>query len=226
MEEKEPKHLSLWNSVEKTNPKHTKKVTFGRTFTAIDPYHQIKNATEAFGPAGRGWGWEVSRVDYTTTSTVAILIRLWWDTKDCYIEQWGQAGLFMDNAEKKKDADSHKKATTDGITKCLSCLGFNADIFLGKFEDNKYVTDVAAEFKEAEEKKNPMPKEPKVFEMVGNLGDKEDKWLKWIQDTIDRHVQDNDIDELVKLYKTTETRGAILGESWAKKFTDAKGKMR
>jgi hypothetical protein len=61
------------------------------------------------------------------------------------IEQWGQASLYIDKNEKMKDKDLMKKATTDGITKCLSCMGFNADIFLGKFEDNKYVQQMTAE---------------------------------------------------------------------------------
>ena len=47
-------NLDLWDRVEKTNPSHTKQVTFGRAITAIDPYRQIKNATEQFGPAGKG----------------------------------------------------------------------------------------------------------------------------------------------------------------------------
>ena len=52
----------------------------------------------------------------------------------------------MKKSEKKKDTDCMKKATTDGLTKCLSFLGFNADIFLGKFDDCKYVQQVTEEF--------------------------------------------------------------------------------
>ena len=128
----------LWESVCDTNPADTKKVSLGRTFTAIDPYSQIRKATEVFGPAGSGWGWTVIRVEYTQTNQVAVLVRLWHGENTHSIEQWGQAGMFIDNAEKKKDDDCFKKATTDGITKCLSYLGFNADVFLGKFDGNKY----------------------------------------------------------------------------------------
>ena len=142
-------NLTLWDCVEKTNPIHTKKVTFGRPIIAIDPYQQVKNATAQFGPAGNGWGWEVVNVQHLPTNELGILVRLWHGCKDKYIEQWGQASLYIDNAEKKKDTDCFKKATTDGITKCLSYLGFNADVFLGKFDDNKYVQQVTEEFKEA-----------------------------------------------------------------------------
>ena len=143
-------NMKLWNSVEKTDPAHTKKVKFGRGFTAIDPHSQVMNATKAFGPAGEGWGWNVMRVEYTVTNDVAILVGLWVkdDTtflmpsnSECNpgIQQWGQASLYIDAAESKKDTDAFKKAMTDGLTKWLSYLGFNADVFLGKFDDNKYV---------------------------------------------------------------------------------------
>ena len=50
-------NLTLWNAVKKTDPTHTRKVKIGREFTSIDPYHQIENATQQFGPVGKGWGW-------------------------------------------------------------------------------------------------------------------------------------------------------------------------
>lgn len=139
-------NIRLWSAVEKTNPAHTKQVNFGRKITAIDPYRQIQNATAQFGPAGEGWGWEVKEVVHLPINEVCILISLWHGEGKGRVEQWGQASLFIDKNEKKKDTDCMKKATTDGITKCLSFLGFNADIFLGKFDDNKYVQEVTKEF--------------------------------------------------------------------------------
>jgi hypothetical protein len=140
------KKLSLWNTVSKTNPKHTKKVKFGREFTAIDPHSQILEATKQFGAAGTGWGWCVVREAYPPTNDVAILVRLWHGVQECSVEQWGQCSLYIDGKETRKDSDCYKKATTDGLTKCLSYLGFNADVFLGKFDDNKYVQQMEAEF--------------------------------------------------------------------------------
>ena len=148
-------NLELWNKVEKTDPKHTKKVTFGRGFTAIDPYYQVKCATEQFGPAGEGWGWEVVRVEeFREIHSLGLLIRLWHGSRDNYIEQWGQGNFYTDKEKTKPDHDVLKKATTDGITKCLSYLGFNADVFTGKFDDNKYVQQMNNEFRE---QVNPEP---------------------------------------------------------------------
>ena len=96
-------NLKIWKSVEKTNPAHTKKVTFGRAITAIDPYHQIKNATEKFGAVGIGWGWSIERVEYLPTNELGLLVRMWHTKKENCFEQWGQASLYIDKAEKKKD---------------------------------------------------------------------------------------------------------------------------
>jgi hypothetical protein len=46
----------------------------------------------------------------------------------------------------KVDKDGPKKAITDAKTKALPELGFNADIFLGRFDDNKYLAEVEREF--------------------------------------------------------------------------------
>lgn len=160
-------NMKLWDAVCKTNPAHTKKVTFGRAITAIDPYRQVQNATEQFGAAGDGWGWSVVDTVILPTNEIGILVRLWHGTPDRYIEQWGQSSFFIDNAEKKKDTDCFKKATTDGVTKCLSYIGFNADIFLGKYDDNKYVQQIKEEFAE------PVAEQP--------LTDMERQWVDAIK---------------------------------------------
>ena len=47
----------LWDKVEKTNPKYTKKANVkGNQITSIAPQFQIKNATEHFGVYGEKWG--------------------------------------------------------------------------------------------------------------------------------------------------------------------------
>ena len=49
--------MELWNSVCKTNPKHTTEITIGkRKFTGIDAYYQIETATKLWGPYGKRWG--------------------------------------------------------------------------------------------------------------------------------------------------------------------------
>ena len=43
--------------------------------------------------------------------------------------------------------DCRKKLLTDITTKALSFLGFNADVFLGQHDDNKYLSQVSEETK-------------------------------------------------------------------------------
>ena len=96
-----------------------------------------------FGPGGAGWGWETGEPIYPGNGTVAIKVTLWHGNRDNSIEQYGQKHL---GREDRPDEDAYKKCVTDGITKCLSYLGFNADVFLGKFDDNKYVKEMARKF--------------------------------------------------------------------------------
>ena len=54
------KNLVIWNQAKETDPRFTKRVSFGaRSFTSIDAHYQIRRATEIFGPVGASWGYDV-----------------------------------------------------------------------------------------------------------------------------------------------------------------------
>ena len=55
-------------------------------------------------------------------------------------------GAEWKDKNNRLDSDAAKKATTDALTKLLSQLGFNADVFLGRFDDSKYVAEMVEEF--------------------------------------------------------------------------------
>lgn len=135
-------NLELWNRVGKTDPTHTKAVQMGqRKFTAIDAYAQIQAATAEWGPVGKGWGWEPTFV-YTVPGLVVCELTLWYTTDNenrCDVHAIGATRSHMGE---KPDHEAPKKALTDAITKALSYLGFNADVFLGKFDDSKYKLDL------------------------------------------------------------------------------------
>jgi hypothetical protein len=124
----------LWDLVSKTDPQYTKKVNQRGGFTAIDAMSQIHMATKIFGPIGIGWGYDVDLI-FPANDTVIAKITLWHGDRSNTFVQFGQKSL----GTSRVDEDAVKKATTDGVTKCLSLLGFNSDVFLGKFDDNKYV---------------------------------------------------------------------------------------
>lgn len=141
-------NLRIWSQVEKTNPAHTKRVNQRGGFTAISAAYQIMRATEVFGPIGTGWGYDAAPPVFHG-DLVFVPVTLWHsgDRNTVYGPMYGGAEVKAQNG--RLDSDAPKKATTDALTKLLSQLGFNADVFLGRFDDNKYVDDLRAEFSEA-----------------------------------------------------------------------------
>ena len=137
--------LELWDKVSKSDPKYLKPVSFGsRTFTAIDPMYQVKSATKQFGPVGHGWGWtsETRFVHFGNgDSAVVCDVSIWTNTRDNVFGPFPGCRKFFDAAKSRLAEDAPKMAVTDGLTKGLSHLGFNADVFLGEMDGNKYAAD-------------------------------------------------------------------------------------
>ena len=135
-------NLDLWNAVEASDPKYLKKVSFGsRSFTAIDPMYQVRCATEQFGPVGDGWGWhnETQVVNVSNgDSAVLAHVSIWHGSPANVFGPFTGCRKFFDSAKSRMAEDAPKMAITDGLTKALSHLGFNADVFLGKMDGNKY----------------------------------------------------------------------------------------
>lgn len=149
-------NLALWTSVEKTDPAQTKPVPGRGGFTAIAPYYQIKNATAKFGAVGVGWGWNIESIVRQDNETIVVHLRMWHGDRANTFDVCGQAATMQGKKDSHyPDTDCIKKALTDGITKGISYLGFNADVFLGRFDDSKYVEQRTAEVKqEAKDKAN------------------------------------------------------------------------
>ena len=130
--------MRIWDAVCQTNPSETKRVKRGergREFTAVDAYARIRDATRLFGPVGEGWGWHEPRFEVVGDLLLCHL-QVWHGERDNIVYCVGTAKT---HSKYGQDEDAPKKALTDGLTKGLSYLGFAADVFLGKFDDNKYV---------------------------------------------------------------------------------------
>lgn len=160
-------NMAVWNAVSRTDPKHTRPVTYGtRKFTAIDAMWQIMRATEMFGPIGTGWGYEVvftvqalrtppRMKGQNVVADGGDVLMQFADVTVWYMmggtrRQYGpQRGCnLLCNANGALDEDAPKKAVTDALTKALSHLGFSADVFLGLYDDNRYVQNVKREFRD------------------------------------------------------------------------------
>ena len=140
--------LELWSRVEKTNPNYTKNANVrGNKITSISPQFQIMNVTEEFGVYGETWGFKSLDFDYSLSKEFGLVVlnaKFFFPKGEFEIKN--SISLYTNNERTKIDNDFAKKIETDTLTKAISKLGFNADIFLGKFDDIRYVEEMKKEF--------------------------------------------------------------------------------
>ena len=141
------KNMQIWDVLSKTNPKFTKPFSKfgGKTLTTIDPHYQIQMMTNAFGPVGKGWSYQVEYKYLDKLVFAEVSIQYFLDNK---WYAFGPVSSVQSLAKKNGglDDEAPKKAMTDAMTKAFSHLGMSADVFLGMFENNKYVEDLKKEF--------------------------------------------------------------------------------
>lgn len=166
-------NLKLWDSVKKTDPDFTKsyKGKGGFNGTAICAQWQRWRATELWGPYGDKWKTQddsyaiVELSDDFHDSILVYKATLIYPTGIvpivADIDIWTYNRTYKSWA---KGNDIHKKVSTDALTKGLSMLGFSADVFMGKYDDNKYVTDLKTE--KREEVKKETKKKPTFLEVM------------------------------------------------------------
>ena len=140
-------HLGLWKLVETTDPKYTTKVNQRGGFTAIGAQYQLRKATELFGPFGAGWGVEEEVIEKWEDVGLAVYrATLWYKFDSGAVGSIPIHSSIKYHNNGRVDDDFMKKVATDALTKGLSKLGFNADVFMGRFDDNKYVNQLKKDF--------------------------------------------------------------------------------
>lgn len=159
-----PTNVRHWINLCKTDPNHTKKFTRAGGFsgTDISPAYRIQRLTEEFGPCGEGWGHVIhSRWRETfpgkngATECVFAEVSLWWkNEKGERCETGPQIGGTI--ADRTPD-EAYKMAVTDAIGKCALFLGVAADVYLGWYDDAKYIRQLQEEFQGNGKKKKPEP---------------------------------------------------------------------
>ncbi|WP_339934554.1 hypothetical protein [Vreelandella glaciei] len=153
-------HLELWHQVDKTPTTAIKAASVdGQDITTLDAMYVIEQATKLFGPMGIGWGYRIDDERYDIGAPVlgtkgeliaheqthTIRLALWyrWHGERGEVTQFGHTrAVYRTGTGKwKTDGEAPKKSVTDAIKKCLSLLGFAADVYYGRF-DNKDYTEV------------------------------------------------------------------------------------
>ncbi len=137
-------NMKLWDSVCVTDPAVTKAVSMGqRKYTAICAQFQVKEATRLWGSMGGKWG--VRDESYNIhgepekSEYCVYLGTLYYPDGEILIHSDIEIQFSSGKRKGLYNEDFSKKAATDALTKGLSKLGFNSDVFEGKFDDNKYV---------------------------------------------------------------------------------------
>lgn len=159
-------HLGVWQQLEKTDPKFTKKMTSGAKLTSINAEYQFRRMTEVFGMAGHGWGYELLASDMVDCGEIKIIskegneitfgshilntvrVKLWYihpeTGEKCSVQATGHTPfryLASSSGEKyvRIDDEYEKKSITDAITKAMSFLGMAADVRMGLFDIDDYL---------------------------------------------------------------------------------------
>lgn len=155
-------NLALWHLVEKTDPAHTKAIT-GKQYkgTSPKPHWLIMRATETFGPCGLGWGFTIEeRIEegamiepgfYEKMHIAKVKVWYKWAGERGEVEHIGGTAFSGKRSSGNlfTDEDCAKKSVTDALVKALSMIGFAGDIFMGRYDDSKYVQEVRGEFEAA-----------------------------------------------------------------------------
>ena len=165
-------NLELWNAVKETDKAFTKDVNQRGGYTSITPQYQMQEATKVFGPYGMGWGFDSIDMDYSAIESLGLVLV---KAVFFYMREGKKNTFPINNSWPVKqgsrvDSDFAKKAETNTMGKALSKLGFNADIFMGLFDDPDYVDEVT-------NRKNLEKAENKIEEQARQ--DKE--WSEWKQ---------------------------------------------
>lgn len=149
-------NLELWESVEITDKKYTKPAPSKHgKITAIDAQYQLRTATEKWGPYGAKWG--LRQLEFTMLTIgdkPTLVLQAVFFYPDG--EEGGHFPIAIDILFKHED-NAYKKAITEARSKALSYLGFNADVYLGRFDDSAYVDAIQPGFSD-----------PKPGEVTGN----------------------------------------------------------
>ena len=149
-------NLDLWDRFADIDPKFTKAIT-GKPYkgTSPNPQYVIRCLTEMFGPVGKGFGWRVIAEEFTPLGAEVLhwcRIEFWHTDRANTFESYGQtkAAYQTKSSGFMVDEDAPKKSLTDAIIKAASQLGIASNIFLGRWDDQKYVAEVNAEYRAEE----------------------------------------------------------------------------
>lgn len=153
------KRVSIWSQVEKTPTTAIKAAKVdGQQLTSLHHMHTVRKATELFGPCGIGWGYEITEerfdqgapyldpkdghiVAYELIHTIFLTVWYKWGSETGRVSNFGHTRYMYRTKDGRfiTDGEAPKKSVSDALKKCFSMLGFSADVYEGRFDDQEYV---------------------------------------------------------------------------------------
>jgi hypothetical protein len=217
-------NTALWQKFETTDPKTTKGFNRSGGFkgTAINATSIQKKLTEEFGPCGMGWRFvlEDDRVEegHKLKSGDPCKLHIVRGHLDyCVSDKWystgpqfGQTYLVGEySSGTYTDEEAPKKSITDCIGKCAATLGIGADIYLGLFDDNKYVNDATKRDEPTKlEKAAAKPRQPSA-----PRSEVRDKWVTYAQTVYSKTSNASDMLAAMGLI-SNKAREAKIPKDW------------
>lgn len=143
-------NTKLWKLVEKTEEQYLKEVNLGRRFKSIDAHYQLLQATKVFGSFGDKWGVKdeaFTNIKIGSKESNGVIVDLmmcnyqailYYPSGEFPIHSTINLSYFTSKGKHVLDDEYTKKVATNALTKGLSKLGFNADVFMGAFDGDKY----------------------------------------------------------------------------------------
>jgi hypothetical protein len=166
-------NLRHWKKLSPTDPKHTKPFQRPGGFkgTAIKPIWNVMRITEHFGPMGIGWGTEAplfNVIDAEGEVLVFCVLQCWYketpESEKAVL--WGTGG---DRVVQKRSGmafvndEAYKSAYTDALGNAFMRLGVSADVYMGMFEDSKYLMEVREHYDNTRAIQQQLESTPKSY---------------------------------------------------------------
>lgn len=148
-------NTEIWDLLCKTDPKHTKpfKRAGGFAGTAIKPIWTVHRMTEVFGACGVGWGVNEPTFQVVHGNDEALVfctVSIWHGArKNVVFGVGGDKAIGKNKYGAFTDDEAFKKAFTDAMGNAMKLIGCSADVHMGLFDDNKYVSALKAEFSDS-----------------------------------------------------------------------------
>jgi hypothetical protein len=182
----------IWDKVFVTDPTFTSPFNIGFSGTSIKPMYMLQKATKLWGPIGIAWGFDIVEAKLVDGANMGfdndgnawgneqvhwVHLRLWYhkdrdrNNPKATVDSYG-ATFFVGRTASGvfTDVDAPKKSVTDALGKALSMLGFSGDVYMGAFDDDKYLSGLHARFGTPQGAPNmsATPKVPAAAAQTGN----------------------------------------------------------